>query len=36
MLNFKKRKWIIKQKEKSELTNQEIADSQQITKRAIQ
>jgi len=36
MLNFKKKQWIIKQKEKGELTNQEIADSQQVTKRTIQ
>ena len=36
MLNFKKKRWIIKQKEKGELTNQEIADSQQVTKRTVQ
>jgi len=36
MLNFKKKQWIIKQKERGELTNQEIADSQQVTKRTVQ
>lgn len=36
MLNFKKKQWIIKQKEKGDLTNQEIADSQQVTKRTVQ
>jgi putative transposase len=36
MLNFDKKKWIIKQKEKGELTNQEIADSQRVSERTIQ
>lgn len=36
MLNFNKKKWIVKQKEKGELTNQEIADSQRVSERTIQ
>ncbi len=36
MLNFKKRLWIIKQKQKGELTDSEIAVSQRITRRAVQ
>lgn len=36
MLNLKKKEWIIRQKIKGELTNQEIADSQGISKRWIQ
>ena len=36
MLNFKKRLWIIKQKQKGELTDSEIAISQRITRRAVQ
>ncbi len=36
MLNFKKRLWIIKQKQKGELTDSEIATSQKITRRAVQ
>src|SRR3989344_5975906 len=36
MLNFKKRLWIIRQKEKQELTDNKIAVSQRITRRAVQ
>ena len=36
MLNFKKRKWIVTQKEKGNLTDLEIADSQNITRRSVQ
>jgi putative transposase len=36
MLNFKKKEWIVKQKIKGELTNQEIADSQNVSKRTVQ
>ena len=36
MLNFKKRLWIVKQKQKGKLTNQDIADSQSVTKRTVQ
>ena len=35
MLNFKKRVWIIKQKEKGYLTNQEIANSQNVSRITI-
>ncbi len=34
MLNLKKKEWVIKQKLKGELTNQEIADSQGVSKKA--
>ena len=36
MLNFNKKEWIIEQKEKGKLTNQEIADSQKVSKRTVQ
>ena len=36
MLNFKKRIWIIKQKENGELTDSQIASAQRITRRAVQ
>lgn len=36
MLDFKKKLWIIKQKEKGELTDSEIALSQRITRRHVQ
>lgn len=36
MLDFKKRLWIVKQKEKGKLTDAKIAVSQQITRRAVQ
>ena len=36
MLNLKKKEWILRQKKKGELTNQEIADSQNISKRWVQ
>ena len=35
MLNFKKRKWIVMQKERGCLTDQEIADSQNITRMTV-
>lgn len=35
MLNFKKKEWIIKQKEKGHLTDQEIADSQNVTRMTV-
>lgn len=35
MLNFKKRIWIVKQKEKGQLTDQEIADSQNTTRMTV-
>ncbi len=36
MLNFKKRVWIVKQKERGQLNDSEIAISQGITRRAVQ
>lgn len=36
MLNFDKKRWIVKEKEKGKLTNQEIADSQRVSERTIQ
>jgi putative transposase len=36
MLNFKKRSWIVKQKEKGILKDTEIADSQNISRRTVQ
>jgi len=36
MLNFKKKVWIIKQKERGFLTDQQIADSQGVSRRTIQ
>jgi putative transposase len=36
MLNFKKRIWAIKQKEKGQLTDSQIASAQNVTRRAIQ
>lgn len=35
MLNFEKRVWIVKQKEKGHLTDQEIADSQNVTRMTV-
>jgi len=36
MLNFKKRVWIIRQKERGDLTDSEIGISQGITRRHVQ
>lgn len=36
MLNFKKRLWIVKQKEKGNLTDSEIGSGQRITRRSVQ
>lgn len=35
MLNFEKREWIVKQKIKGEMTNKEIADSQDVTRMTV-
>ncbi len=35
MLNFKKRLWIVKQKEEGHLKDQEIADSQNVSRMTV-